>query len=115
MRAASASAAAVRMSESAALMLREAWITLTYAAADPAGDIRSGFDLLDITAMHHAARTVCELARPEAETIAAELTARYRTINQPLRRLAKHLGLEGLEEASPLMEAWRSCRSWSGP
>ncbi|MCX5233217.1 DUF4158 domain-containing protein [Streptomyces sp. NBC_00233] len=75
--------------DSAALMLREAWITLAHAAADPEDDVRSGFDLLDITAMHQAARTVGELARPEAESIAAELTARYRTINQPLRRLAK--------------------------
>ncbi|MFD8396610.1 Tn3 family transposase [Streptomyces sp. NPDC059680] len=57
--------------------------------------------------MHQAARTIGELARPEAETIAAELTARYRTINQPLRRLAKHLGLEGVEKAGPLMEALR--------
>lgn len=73
--------------------------------ADPEGDVRGGFDLLDITAMHLAARTVGELARSEAETIAAELTARYRTINQPLRRLAKHLGLESVEEAGPLMEA----------
>ncbi|WP_409468684.1 Tn3 family transposase [Streptomyces sp. HC307] len=91
--------------DAAALMLREAWITLSHSAADPDSDVRSGFDLLDITAMHQAARTVGELARPEAETIAAELTARYRTINQPLRRLAKHLGLESVEEAGPLMEA----------
>lgn len=41
--------------DSAALMLREAWITLNHAAADPEGDVRSGFDLLDITAMHQAA------------------------------------------------------------
>jgi hypothetical protein len=91
--------------DTAALMLRQAWITLSHAAVDPEQDARSGFDLLDITAMHQAARTVGELARSEAETVAAELTARYRTINQPLRRLAKHLGLEGLEEAGPLMEA----------
>ncbi|MFJ9352207.1 DUF4158 domain-containing protein [Streptomyces sp. NPDC101237] len=91
--------------DAAALMLREAWITLSHSAADPEQDVRGGFDLLDITAMHQAARTVGELARPEAETVAAELTARYRTINQPLRRLAKHLGLEGVEEAGPLMEA----------
>ncbi|MEE1807337.1 DUF4158 domain-containing protein [Streptomyces sp. BE133] len=43
---------------------------------------RGAFDLLDITAIHQAARTVGEPARPEAETIAAELTARYRTINR---------------------------------
>ncbi|WAX79873.1 DUF4158 domain-containing protein [Streptomyces sp. KMM 9044] len=92
--------------DSAALMLREAWITLSHAA-EPEQDVRGGFDLLDITALHQAARTVGELARPEAETIAAELTARYRTINQPLRRLAKHLNLEGVDEAGPLMEALR--------
>ncbi|MFF0516510.1 hypothetical protein [Streptomyces sp. NPDC004250] len=89
-------------------MLRKAWITLAHAAADPEQDVRSGFDLLDITSMHQAARTVGELARPEAETIADELTTRYRTVKQPLRRLAKHLRLEGLEEAGPLMEALAS-------
>lgn len=84
--------------DASALMLREAWFALAHAAADPdQQDIRGAFDLLDITAMHQAARTVGELARPEAETIAAELTVRYRTISRPLRRLAKHLGLEGVE------------------
>ncbi|MFH8789218.1 hypothetical protein [Streptomyces roseoverticillatus] len=81
--------------DATALMLREAWITLSHTAAAPEGDVRGGCDLLDITAMHQAARTVSVQARPEAETIADELTVRYRTINPPLRHLAKHLGPEG--------------------
>ncbi|MGR6999280.1 hypothetical protein ACU686_15930 [Yinghuangia aomiensis] len=89
--------------------------TVTHAASEVGTDVREALDLLDLAAVHDAARTVRELARPQADTLAGELQARYRTLNQPLRRLAKTMDLTGTDEAGPCWTPWRSCPSWNAP
>lgn len=72
--------------DTAAIVLREAWLKIRVVAEDPDGDIRAA---LDVAAVHAAAETVGDIAREPDEDFQTELLDRYATVRRFLPKLLK--------------------------
>ncbi len=73
--------------DAAALVLREVWLELRAAQADPARDLEAAFTALDVGQADAAADTVGAVAQQPDEGFQQQLQERYRTIRRFLPRL----------------------------
>jgi TnpA family transposase len=86
--------------DTAAIVLRHAWLRITETAADPEADLRAALEAMDLSAVHAAAEVIGEIAREPDEDFQSELTDRYATVRRFLPRLLKVIGFASASKTS---------------
>jgi TnpA family transposase len=90
--------------DGAALSMREVWLELRAAHADPVRDLVAAFEVLAEQG-DQAAETIGEVARPVDENFEEQLAERYRTIRRFLPRVLSVMDFDASAEGYRMLEA----------
>ncbi|WP_204357845.1 MULTISPECIES: hypothetical protein [unclassified Streptomyces] len=100
--------------DAAAILLREMWIAVSSAAADPSSDIRATLDAMDVGPFHAAAETAKLLAQEPDDGVEQMLAARYNTTACFLPDLLKTFEFESSPAGDPVLDALAFVKSLKG-